>query len=123
MFIKPWHNAFLIIFVERINKGQKQMSDAQMRAESVSKIVLEKAQIELELVYARACIKDLAGALSSVDNWFNALKKKQNELLCHGFKEACDNWDEATNLDIFDMEPIQKALKQHAEEIAKCSNK
>ncbi len=55
----------------------------------------------------------MADALSSVDDWFNALKKKQNDLLCHSLKKSCDNWDEATDVDIFDMKPIQQALAEY----------
>lgn len=65
--------------------------------------------------YYRDDIADqLAEALAEVDDWFNNLKHKQNELLGHGLQQACDNWDAATkDVEIFDMGVVQAAIEAY----------
>lgn len=75
-----------------------------------TQLEMERQSLEINDLLAQA--NALAEALKRVDKWFNSISEKQDRLLAKGFKEACENWDEATTNEPLDVAPLKEALKQ-----------
>lgn len=57
-------------------------------------------------------LRAVADSAREVIDWFDGLSNKQDKLLKRGFKEACENWNEATDWgkNSFDFTELKQAL-------------
>lgn len=71
-------------------------------------IDIKEAQCNAALIAAAPA---LLAACVKVAAWFDKISRYQDQRLGHGLKEACQNWSEASDIEMFDFTELKAAIE------------
>ncbi len=97
-------------------EGQRHYDYARTVEKENADLHKEYQDIAKHLNNSLAENEDLRRVCQECLDWFDKISRYQDQRLGHGLKEACQNWAEASEIDIFDFSEMRQVLNQESDD-------